>query len=388
MTKKAKAGKSGGTVLAAFRAVIDKQLPDLLQEVELGPEDTDPDRSDVCDNLWDNYIIGSIDEALSEAGIKEESADAERAYEAAREYFRARYKVLAGEQLKTAATKSAKASAPRSLDELLQKALDRDEWTTARDLVERGANVNPASGHAPLVALLNKAEHAARFAKSADDGATDEEDNAIDFVGLARFLLEKGADPNRRHFGATPVMMAAGLSVELLEVLIEHGGDVSAVDDDGRDALSHVQDVATAKALLSRGVKPTTAALDNAVGCFSNAVSYSKNAKDRAESLALATLLLEAGAPIEPQKSGQSPVPLVRAAAESDTAMLELLLARHPPHPNLLDDRGNTALHVAARDGNEKAVRLLLAAGADPKQKDNQRKTARDVASKNVRALL
>src|SRR5262249_16314685 len=47
-----------------------------------------------------------------------------------------------------------------------------------------------------------------------------------------------------------------------------------------------------------------------------------------------------------------------------------------------------TLLHAAVRTGNEPVVRLLLRKGADPKAKDVQGRTARDVAASAIVDLL
>ena len=53
------------------------------------------------------------------------------------------------------------------------------------------------------------------------------------------------------------------------------------------------------------------------------------------------------------------------------------------------DDRGRTALMIAAERGLAAVVSLLIEAGADPDRRDKQGKTARDLAvSQSVRRAL
>ena len=61
-----------------------------------------------------------------------------------------------------------------------------------------------------------------------------------------------------------------------------------------------------------------------------------------------------------------------------------------PAHPdvNARDENGRTALMLAAVNGNEDCVKILIAAGADVNAKDNTGKTALVMAAPEVAALL
>lgn len=59
-------------------------------------------------------------------------------------------------------------------------------------------------------------------------------------IDVARFALERGADPSHRHSDRSPLMVAASRrQVELMELLIAHGADVHAVDGEGRTAMHY-----------------------------------------------------------------------------------------------------------------------------------------------------
>jgi ankyrin repeat protein len=68
------------------------------------------------------------------------------------------------------------------------------------------------------------------------------------------------------------------------------------------------------------------------------------------------------------------------ATAADGAATVGLLLATGA-RPDLADNRGRTALMIAAGRGHPEVVKLLLAAGADPKLRDKDGKTAADLAT-------
>ncbi|MHA1527728.1 MAG: ankyrin repeat domain-containing protein, partial [Alphaproteobacteria bacterium] len=69
-------------------------------------------------------------------------------------------------------------------------------------------------------------------------------------------------------------------------------------------------------------------------------------------------------------------------------ATVEVLLAAGAP-VGPADNRGRTALMIAAGRGHAAIVERLVAAGADPEARDNQGKTAADLAATDeVRAVL
>lgn len=89
----------------------------------------------------------------------------------------------------------------------------------ARELIERGADVNAQSRNPQRVAAV----HAAVAVR--------------DHVTM-KMLLERGANPNsRQQLGFTPLHGAASHGdIEMAKLLIEHGADRDARTDDGKDA--------------------------------------------------------------------------------------------------------------------------------------------------------
>ena len=68
------------------------------------------------------------------------------------------------------------------------------------------------------------------------------------------------------------------------------------------------------------------------------------------------------------------------ASVASDASALRLHLLRHPTHLHLLDDGGESALHVAARRSDLPMVRELLACGFDVNTRSSSGWTPLEVA--------
>lgn len=74
--------------------------------------------------------------------------------------------------------------------------------------------------------------------------------------------------------------------------------------------------------------------------------------------------------------------------ADEAIATIELLLARGASI-DLQDDRGRSALMIAAERGHDEVVRHLMAAGADRLQRDKNGRSALDLAANpSIRTLL
>lgn len=78
-------------------------------------------------------------------------------------------------------------------------------------------------------------------------------------VEAARKVIAQGANVNARDHGQTPLMRAAQNGhIRVMEVLLEHGADVNAQDDDGRTALmmaAGASDPGMVRLLLDRGAR-------------------------------------------------------------------------------------------------------------------------------------
>jgi hypothetical protein len=124
------------------------QLETLLesQRKTLSKADADRGRSDVCDNIWDMYIAGGIDQDLTEAGIEDESPAAERMRDAVHEHYLAAFDKLAAELLGAPKpSKPAKPTAkkkPAGADAALDAAMAELEYDDIRKAIEAGADPN------------------------------------------------------------------------------------------------------------------------------------------------------------------------------------------------------------------------------------------------------
>lgn len=103
-----------------------------------------------------------------------------------------------------------------------------------------------------------------------------------------------------------------------------------------------------------------------------------KTALEEAASAQVVDALLAGGARVEPARMARA---MYRLGERGDAAMLSRLLAAGADPNRVHEDmQGNTALHIAAYLDHGDAVRVLLAAGADPAQKNDNGEDAVAVA--------
>jgi uncharacterized protein len=234
-------------------------------------------------------------------------------------------------------------------------------------------------------------------------------------TGLATELLDHGASVDARdRFGARPLSHAARSGhLEMVDLLLAHGAPINERNLAGATALygaAEKAQVAVAQRLMERGadVKLTGRSGTTPVA----AAAY-------AGSDAIVEALLAHGAdPRMPDDTGKPPI--VYAAARGQLDIVKRLLAqnvdinaRYPNDLTLLmwasgpdekvpeadaikvvtylleagahiddrDDRGRTALMVAAEGDHAEIAALLLARGADPSLKDKAGKRAADLTA-------
>ena len=189
--------------------------------------------------------------------------------------------------------------------------------------------------------------------------------------------------------GATPLMLAihSGRGA-IARRLLEAGAAVDAADRQGETALSEAafaEDEDTGLALLAKGASADTRdRTGNRPLCYAAARG----------ALKLTAALIDAGGGADARCGGETTA-LMWAAGHPDLTPVEravattkLLLARGAAI-DATDDRGRSALMIAASLNRFETARALLDAGADRKLRDKGGATAADLATTpEMRALV
>ncbi|KAF8199449.1 ankyrin repeat-containing domain protein [Pholiota molesta] len=178
----------------------------------------------------------------------------------------------------------------------------------------------------------------------------------------ARLLLENGADVNAAQggeYGTALQAASAGGHDTTARLLLENGADVNAAQrgeyGTALQAASAGGHVTIVRLLLKNGAYVNVQA-----GFFGNALqAASAGGHDT-----IARLLLENGADVNAAQGGEYGTALQAASAKGYEAIARLLL-ENGADVNAKGGRYNTTLQAASAGGNEAIVRLLLENGAD-----------------------
>ena len=231
--------------------------------------------------------------------------------------------------------------------DLVTKLLDQGASVDARDrLGARPLSHAAKSGHLQMVDLL-LARGAPIDARNLA-GAT-----ALYFaaershISIAQRLIERGADVKLTgRSGISPIAAAAYAGNDVIvDALLAHGADERAPDETGKPPIVYAAAGARldiVKRLLARNIDV--------------------NARYRND----LTLLMWASGPDE-------------GAPEAQAIKVVSYLLDAGAHIDDRDDRGRTALMIAAEGGHAEIANLLLARGADPSLKDKAGKRAADL---------
>jgi ankyrin repeat protein len=232
-------------------------------------------------------------------------------------------------------------------------------------------------------------------------------------IDLATKLLDEGASLDARdRLGARPLSHAAKSGhLQMVDLLLARGAPIDARNLDGATALYFAAEgshILIAQRLIERGADV------NLTG--RSGISPIAAAAYAGNELIVEALLAHGADPLVPDETGKPPI--VYAAAGARLDIMKRLLAqkidintRYPNDLTLLmwasgpdqqvpeaqankvvaylleagahiddrDDRGRTALMIAAEGGHAEIADLLLAKGADPSLKDKAGKRAADL---------
>jgi uncharacterized protein len=287
-------------------------------------------------------FLGAIATALLSTASVAGAAESERCQGLARRFEIAKPQITAMEVSLTLFS-AVDANCP----DLATKLLDQGASVDARDrLGARPLSHAAKSGHLQMVDLL-LARGAPIDARNLA-GAT-----ALFFaaegshISIAQRLIERGADVNLAgRSGVSPIAAAAYAGNEIIfDALLAHGADERASDDTGKSPIVY----AAARARFEIVTRLLARNID-------------VNARYRND----LTLLMWASGPYE-------------GAPEARAAKIVTSLLDAGAHIDDRDDRGRTALMMAAEGGHAEIADLLLARGADISLTDKAGKRAADL---------
>jgi ankyrin repeat protein len=241
------------------------------------------------------------------------------------------------------------AAADKGCIELAKRLLDAGASLDARDRTGARPLAHAATaGEVEMVALFldrgapidaQDLEGSSALSQAAENGR----------LSVVQLLVQRGANVNLPgRTGITPLEAAAYMgSVPIVEFLMEKGADPKIVDKTGKAAIVYAAGRGfspVVRFLLDHGVD-ANARYGNDLTVLMWAAGYSEEAGVQ-DAIDVMTMLLDQGA-----------------------------------HVDDADNRGRTALMIAAELNHAEAVDLLLARGADKTLKDKQGKRASDLTS-------
>lgn len=225
--------------------------------------------------------------------------------------------------------------------DLLQKIRDND-FTAAKALIASGANVNQEDDFTNLTPLLLSVEK-----------------NKVDMV---KSLIKAGADVNKKYQGSgyTPLMMAFNShNNEMAKLLLNAGADVNIKADDGATAiiLAAGNSRELFDVILSKGADMNVIT-DKGNGVYTQCIMGIMSGKVDTD---FAEYLISKGANRDEQNtfgsySGYTPLFWAILYGEEDVVKF---LVESGSRTDIVAKNGKTALSLAQENGNENIVKIL-----------------------------
>jgi ankyrin repeat protein len=257
---------------------------------------------------------------------------------------------------------------PPPADSLFQ-AIQKGDTPSVKRLLNQGVDANAQDSEgtpALMAATLYAGADCVKLLL--DRGANPNHPNAVGATPLmwavpdiakVKLLISSGADVNARstNLQRTPLLIAASYpgSVEVLQLLVDHGADLHAKDRNGIHALGRAAlsaDVSVVRFLVEHGIDP-------------NEPGYGAGARYSRQYLPTLEYLLSKGAKVDPDS-------LAMAAHWQDPALIEKWIdlgadvnARAGPYK-----RSALMTAAASEQAGAPTVKLLLERGADPNAED------------------
>ena len=225
----------------------------------------------------------------------------------------------------------------------IANAAMKKDWTTVRQLAERGDDVNVVTG-------WNRSglHWAAYWGNRA----------------ICEYLLKKGANISATdEYGDQPLHSAASENeAAVCELLVAHGADVTAVNKEGQTPLIKAVG-SSCRSRHSSVVCPRliTNGSVNVKGCDGD---HALHIASRKSNVVTVQLLVYCGADTNAvNKHRQTPLHTA-AGGEKDCPELCEILLKHNAEINAVDKDGSQPLHLACKRGHFEFILLLMSHGA------------------------
>ncbi len=198
---------------------------------------------------------------------------------------------------------------------------------------------------------------------------------------IIKILIENGADVCfTSNNGETPLHLAANYgNKEILRMLLDNGADIDATDNRGKSSIIYA--VKAGKGDAAKFLKESGADINLTDDSGITAIDYA-NIGGRASIIKN----VFQDAEIHTDTYGNTPLHLACYNAQSEA--VRVLLQNPEIDINAVNDLGVTALHVAVENSNIYITELLLKAGADSEERDNNGDTFLHMAARQKKTQL